>query len=109
MIRLLTKSEINLISWIIKDSLEAKNIIPQLTKLLVEEMDDGGMGSLRVVSDKNRLYSRDIGEVELTDIDGVYLLISVNVDTEDNFFELDIWKADNSPLKRFPEVPDNQG
>ena len=105
MMRLLTKSEIEPITWIIKDSLEAKRIIPSLPTLFVEEMDDGGMGSLRVVPCENKLYSRDIGEVELNDIDGIYLLLTVNVDTDGDFFELDIWKADNSPLKRFPEVP----
>lgn len=105
MTRLLTKSEIDLIEWIIRDSKEAICIIPNLPSLLVEEMNDGGMGSLRVVCDDNRFYSRDIGEVELKDIDGVYLLISINVDTEDNFFELDVWKGDSSPLKKFPSVP----
>jgi hypothetical protein len=105
MTRLLTRSEIDLIGWIIKDSKEAINIIPKLPTLLVEEMNDGGMGSLRAVSNKSRIYSKDIGEIELTDIDGVYLLISVNVDMEDNFFELDVWKADSSPLKQFPSVP----
>jgi len=62
-----------------------------------------GWGSLSVVCDENRFYSRDIGEVELTDIDGVYLLINVN--TEDDFFGLDVWKGDSSPLKKFPSVP----
>ena len=46
MTRLLTRSEIDLIKWVIRDSKEAINIIPTLPSLLVEEMNDGGMGSL---------------------------------------------------------------
>lgn len=103
--RLLRTEEIALISWMIRDREEAGIIVPQLANLLVEEMDDGGMGSLRVVSDRDRFYARDLAEVELSDEDGLPLIISVNLDTDGCFFELDIWKVDYSPLIRFPSVP----
>ncbi|WP_394676001.1 DUF6984 family protein [uncultured Sphingobacterium sp.] len=35
----------------------------------------------------------------------MYLLISVILDTDDNFYELDIFKGDFSPLIKLPEVP----
>lgn len=38
------------------------------------------------------------------DADGMYLLISVILDTDDNFYELDIFKGDFSPLIKLPEV-----
>lgn len=104
-IRRLRKEEIDLIIWMIQGTKESDYIIPSLTTLLVEEMKDGGMGSLSVVSEKHRLYSRDLAYIELLDKDGVPLWITVHLDTDDNFFELDVWKIDNSPLIQFPPVP----
>lgn len=103
--RLLRKKEINLIKWVIKNAPEASKIIPELPTVLVEEMEDGGMGSLRVLSEKERFYSRDIGEIEMLDEDGITLIISVNVDNNGELFELDIWKVDFSALIKFPIVP----
>jgi len=103
--RKLTQSEIDLISWMIKDKTEAQYIVPKLNTLMVEEMDDGGMGSLRVVSEENRVFLKDLAEVELYDQDGVLLFISVYLDNNNDFFELDVWKADYSPLIKFPDSP----
>lgn len=103
--RLLRKEEINLIKWVIKNAPEARKIIPKLPTLLVEEMEDGRMGSLMVLSEKERFYSRDIGEIEMLDEDGITLIISVNIDNNEEFFELDIWKVDFSPLIKLPTVP----
>ncbi|WP_367866511.1 hypothetical protein [Pedobacter sp. WC2423] len=103
--RLLRSDEIDLISWMVRDTKESKYIIPSLLTLLVEEMKDGGMGSLRVVSEKNKVYFKDLARVELLDKDGVALWISIHLDTNYDFFELDIWKVDYSPLIRFPSVP----
>lgn len=107
-VRKLKDEEIALIIWMIKDTPEGPVIIKQLNKINVEEMDDGGMGSLKVVvkGEDNRIYSRDLAKADLWDIDKVPLFISVNLDTDGNFFELDIFKADSSPLKRFPAVPE---
>ena len=65
----------------------------------VEEMNDGGMGSLRFCSnDKSRRWGETIAELELKDIDDIPVLIALNLDTNENFFELDIWKVDYSPV-----------
>ncbi|MGN8055125.1 DUF6984 family protein [Pedobacter sp. 22163] len=104
--RLLRQEEINLIRWLIRDAPEGAKIKNELATVFVEEMEDGGMGSLRVVSDKERFYSRDIGQAEMLDEDGIPLIISVNIDTDGNFFELDIWKVDFSPLKKIPDIPE---
>jgi hypothetical protein len=104
-IRRLRKEEIDLIIWMIRGTEESEYINPSLTAVFVEEMRDGGMGSLRVVAEMDRIYSRDLANIELLDKDGIPLWISVYLDTDDNFFELDVWKVDYSRLVQFPSVP----
>lgn len=111
--RKLRQEEISLITWMIKDTPEGLRIIDNLDKLIVEEMNDGGMGSLRIVNDEydngrpeKRRYARDLAKVDLYDIDGVPVFISVVLDTDGNFFDLDVFKADFSQLKKFPSVPE---
>ena len=67
---------------------------------LVEEMNDGGMGSLRFVGRADRRFGRCIGEAEFDDADGVPVSVALNVDQYGELFELDLWKVDFSPLNR---------
>ncbi|KEQ30363.1 hypothetical protein N180_14710 [Pedobacter antarcticus 4BY] len=99
--RKLNPEEVALITWMIKDTDEGASIIDILEELVVEEMEDGRMGSLRVVveGEDNRLFSRELATADLFDADLVPVFISVNLDTEGHFFELDVFKADFSPLK----------
>jgi hypothetical protein len=73
---------------------------------VVEEMTDGGMGSLRFESTSAGSLSRRIGEVfaqgEFNDEDGVPVSFTINLDSEGRLFELDLWRVDFEPLKRFP-------
>ena len=108
--RKLKAEEIALITWMIKDTNEGTAIINKLDELTVEEMDDGGMGSLKVVVDSkdNRLYSRDLAKADLFDIDGVPVFISVDLDKNGDFYQLDVFKGDFSPLKKFPSIPQSK-
>lgn len=67
---------------------------------LVEDMNDGGMGSLRFVGSEDRRLGKCIGEAEFDDADGVPVSVALNVDLHGQLFELDFWKVDFSPLKR---------
>lgn len=73
--------------------------------LFVKEMDDGGMGSLQVIveGEDHRRFGGALADMDSYDADGMYLLISVVLDTDDNFYELDIFKGDFSPLIKLPE------
>jgi hypothetical protein len=75
--------------------------------LLVESMNDGGMGSLLLfpkgIIKKNRLFGKCVSEYQFTDKDGVEVIASLNVDKNEELFELDVWKTDYSPLICFPE------
>jgi hypothetical protein len=67
---------------------------------LVEEMNDGGMGSLRFVGSADRRLGECVGEAEFDDADGVVVSVALNVDQRGELFELDVWKVDFSPLQR---------
>ncbi|MNL61572.1 hypothetical protein D3C87_1855180 [compost metagenome] len=65
------------------------------------------MGSLKVVVEgkDERRTGGILKDVDLYDADGMLLVISVILDTNDNFYELDVFKGDFSPLIKFPSVP----
>lgn len=72
----------------------------------VTQMDDGGMGSIRFTYSDPQPMARGISEALYTDSDGVLLSINLNVDSKGRLFELDFWKVDFSPLKRYPRPGD---
>ena len=73
----------------------------QINNYLVEPMNDGGMRSIRFIrnSKEKRMLGEVIAEEEFIDEDQIPVLISLNLDSEGEFFELDIWKVDFSPVK----------
>lgn len=75
-----------------------------LAVLRVEEMDDGGMGSLRFNQDQSRSIVDAEAEVQFTDEDGVLVEASLIADEHGRVLELDMWKVDSSPLIRIPDT-----
>ena len=73
----------------------------------VVEMNDGGMGSLKFLSVRNinAKMQEEIASIDLYDIDSIPLFISLNTNTDNEIYELDVFKADFSPLKKFPVPP----
>jgi len=72
-------------------------------------MDDGGMGSLRLWvpgATGVQRFGAAVAELEFTDSDGVPVSVSLYVDQEGRPFELDLFKADFSALRRLPDSPD---
>jgi hypothetical protein len=77
--------------------------------LQVREMDDGGMGSLELVSkDRPSGTAQNLvackAAVQFTDQDGVEVVASLNAGEDGVPFELDMWKTDFSPLVRIPDA-----
>jgi hypothetical protein len=89
-----------------------------IDEFIVEEMEDGGMGSLAFnlignnylrengiktqgphkcknakVHFNNRVFSKIISEIETNDSDGIPVSIALYVDNFDNIYELDVWKV----------------
>lgn len=79
-----------------------------LDRLIVSEMDDGGMGSLRLLPNGRALspetkFGRVASSVEFSDADGIEVSAALYLDDTGTPFELDIWKADFSKLRRIPD------
>ena len=78
-----------------------------LETLEVQEMDDGGMGSLRLIfpntSSKEKVFGKQASELVFNDEDGVKVVATLNLDSTDMPIELDLWKTDFSPLIRIPK------
>ena len=53
-----------------------------------------------------RKFGRSLVEAEFLDRDGVLVSAVVNLDTEGELFELDLWKIDFSRLLEFPKAHD---
>jgi len=72
--------------------------------LKVKPMSDGDMGSLLLypngINNSIRVFGERISEYQYKDIDGVDIIASLNVDSNGDLFELDIWKTDFSPTKK---------
>lgn len=82
---------------------DAAPLASQLPQCSVEEMDDGGMGGLKFSSShENRSLGPQIASAEFLDEDGITVIATLNLDNYGDLYELDIWKTDFSPLRRFP-------
>ena len=77
---------------------------PSEDELFAVDLADGGMGSIRLTDnlDRARKMGRELVVAEYIDEDQVPVSISVNLDQDGRLFELDFWKVDFNPLKRYP-------
>ncbi|HRP03179.1 MAG TPA: hypothetical protein PLE30_11080 [Candidatus Kapabacteria bacterium] len=101
------KQEIQLIELLIK---KADNWLPNNWKdeLMVCPLDDGAMGSLRLIPNilikEDRIFGEQVSDFQFTDLDGVEVIASLNLDTEGHLYELDIWKTDFGRLLKLPDI-----
>jgi len=82
--------------------LQCAGMNPASERFSVEEMDDGGMGSL-TFAPPGRTLGGAVAECEFEDADGVLVLVVLNVDPAGQLLELDMWKVDFAPLGRWPD------
>ena len=102
--RKLRKEEMDLITAMARHSPKSNKVLCSLSERLVEDMKDGGMGSLHFKDKDNRerRLGKKIAEAEFTDEDGIPVSAVLNLDDKGQLFELDMWKVDFSALKRYP-------
>jgi RNAse (barnase) inhibitor barstar len=75
----------------------------EVGELLVEDMDDEGMGSLRFLPSRPDSSPGFVAsECEFKDSDGVSVLAALYLDDAGSLLELDVWKVDFSPLRTWP-------
>ncbi|GAB2580266.1 DUF6984 family protein [Spirosoma areae] len=105
-LRRLLEDEKRLIAQLLKVS-DLKLGPEWMENILVEPMNDGGMGSLKFFSNDpnhiSRKFERKISEIQFSDTDNVLVLVSLNLDSFGQLYELDVWKTDFSPLIKIPE------
>ena len=79
-------------------------VLHQMSHALVEDMNDGGMGSVRFRDNRHgkRFFGRQIGEASFVDEDGIVVSVTLSLDQHGELFELDLWKVDNSRLRKYP-------
>lgn len=66
-------------------------------------LDDGGMGSFLILQANttpkdSRKFGKQASEYQFNDEDGVPVLVTLNLDENGGLFEVDVWKADYSPV-----------
>lgn len=100
MARKLREKEIPLVSAVF-----AKAGLDLSDSIRVEDMNDGGMGSLLFRRGAS-IAKFSVAEVFFSDEDGVLVSVTLNTTAEDQPVELDVWKVDFTPLKRWPVEKD---
>lgn len=105
--RRLRDGETAVIRKLLSASPDGGRFLPRLSHALVREMPDGGMGSLQfcaAAEEQDRVYGGYIAEGAFKDADGVPVSVTLNLDQNGELFELDVFKADFSPLIRYPDI-----
>jgi hypothetical protein len=106
--RPLRQEELHLIVGLLTESPQGNKIISDAAEAVVCDMNDGGMGSIRFIrsNSNRRKFGREVYHGAFADSDGVPVSVTINVDQYGDLFELDFFKADFSPLARYPSIED---
>ena len=104
--RALRQEERELIYSLLSGVLAKETLDSTLSAARVRDLQDGKMGSIRFVRAEPQRFGKVLAEREYEDSDGVLVSIAVNADHNDQLFELDFWKVDFSPLRRYPKPSD---
>ena len=101
--RLLRPNELTFIKSMMGRSDNVSIVPARLEDVLVEEMNDGGMGSLLFSSSKGgRVLGEEVARKVFLDQDGVLAVATISHDNHGELYELDVWKTDFSKLLGFP-------
>lgn len=101
-LRPLRLEEESFIRALLRRTQDGEHLLVQLEHAQVLDMSDGKMGSVQFAGHDNRFLGSCLVEAQYVDHDGVPVSIILNADTTGQLYELDIWKADFSPLQAYP-------
>jgi hypothetical protein len=106
--RSLRSDEIEIITKLVRNTPFQEKILAAIGGTLVRDMPDGGMGSVkfRQKTAGEPIFGKQIAEGAFRDADGVPVSITLNLDKSGDLFELDVFKADGSPVVRYPDLAD---
>ncbi len=79
-------------------------VMSAVANAYVKDLPDGGMRSVQFVSQvkTSRRFGCEALEGTFMDEDGVPVSVSINLDQDGDLYKIDMFKADNSPLIRYP-------
>lgn len=79
-------------------------IAARLAQASVQDISHGGMGSILFLKPLSggRRFGTVIASADCNDEDGIPVDIAVSLDDRGGLFELDFWKVDDSPLRKYP-------
>ena len=108
--RPVTRVEYEIVAKLLGNKTHEKEAVEQLRDAEVRDMPDGGMGSIHFCSgsltSKRRTFGKQIAEGAFWDADGTPVSVTLHVDNHGDLYELDVFKADGSPLIRYPDIDD---
>jgi hypothetical protein len=102
-----TPGELHLIEKLISMTNHHKSYKEQLKALRVAQMDDGGMGSLKLSFDDtvpDQTFGEELSSFTFNDTDGTQVIATLYANVHGTPYELDMWKTDYSPLLEIPDV-----
>ena len=67
------------------------------------EYEGGKMGSINLVIENQGDYKGDIAIAQYIDSDGIIVMITLTIDSNDNLLDLDFWKVNFEKLEKYPE------
>ena len=107
-VRPLRADERELVQALLSGVFSESEIEHRLPHPMVQDLSDDGMGSIRFANpmSANRRFGREADTADYVDHDGVLVSITLNLDQEDDLFEVDFWKVNFSPLVRYPTPQD---
>jgi hypothetical protein len=71
-----------------------------ITNIEVVELNDGGMGSLGIGKNYSNIsFGKQVAKYKFKDEDGVEVFFALNLDTNGELYEIDVWKIDFSPTR----------
>ncbi|WP_234637087.1 DUF6984 family protein [Delftia tsuruhatensis] len=102
-VRLLREEEKALLNALLSRHKKFSKFVNEITFGEVYDMSDGGMGSIKFIGSENNVFGENLAEASYIDEDGVQVIITVYGDKAGGLYEVDFWKADFSPLKKYPQ------
>ncbi len=100
--RSLRLDEKKLLAGFFSNNPRLRHLNAEIEAAKVRDMPDGGMGGIVFLSEKEYSLGEVVLEGEYFDSDGVLVEIVLNANEVGGLYELDFWKTDFSPLKKYP-------
>ncbi|KUG08840.1 DUF6984 family protein [Solirubrum puertoriconensis] len=102
-VRPLNLPELGLLIYLLRSAPQSARLLGELHTAEVVELNTSGIGTLRFLNHMpNRHLGERIASTQFLDEDGVQVFAALYLDQHGELYELDCWKADDTPVVRIP-------